>query len=154
MPLSFTIDHALTPNLTILTCITFTMVRLCVFGSFVSIEKTTMGLIKAELSLFKRITVLINLFSPFTLWAEHEQQFPNLIYFARQVMGIVGCQIEIERIFNMTGVITSLKHCQLGIENLDKLVLIMKNWLDDPKFDYTNGPKSFEKFLNFEDGMV
>jgi hypothetical protein len=30
----------------------------------------------------------------------------------------------------------------------------MKNWLDDPRFSCTNGPKSFEKFFNFEDGMV
>jgi hypothetical protein len=38
-------------------------------------------------------------------------------------MGIVDSQIEIKRIFSMAGVITSLKCHQLGIENLDKLVL-------------------------------
>jgi hypothetical protein len=54
-------------------------------------------------------------------------------------MGIVGSQIEIKRIFNMVGVITSLKRCQLGIENLDKLVPIMKNWPNDPKFECTSG---------------
>jgi len=42
-------------------------------------------------------------------------------------MGIVGSQIEIERIFSMAKVITGLKSCWLGIENLDKLVIIMKN---------------------------
>jgi hypothetical protein len=42
-------------------------------------------------------------------------------------MGIVGLQIEIEQIFNMVKVITSLKWCQLGIENLDNIVLIRKN---------------------------
>jgi hypothetical protein len=54
----------------------------------------------------------------------------------------------------MTGVITNLRHCWLGIENLNKLVLIMKIWLYDLRFECTNGPKSFEKILNCEDGMV
>jgi len=54
----------------------------------------------------------------------------------------------------MVGIITSLKHCQLGIENLDKLVLIMKNWPNDPRFGCTSGFKSFEEFLNSENGIV
>ncbi len=35
---------------------------------------------------------------------------------------------------------------------MDKLVLILNNWLDDPRFDYSNGLyfKSMEKFLNVE----
>jgi hypothetical protein len=103
------------------------MVSLGVFGSLASIEKTTMGSIKAKLLFFKRTVVPIDLSNPFTWWVKHEQQFANLIYFARQVMGIVGSQIKIERIFNMVGVITSLKRCRHGIENIDILVLIMKN---------------------------
>ncbi len=69
-------------------------------------------------------------------------------------MGIVGSQIEIERIFNMVGVITGLRHFRLGIESLDKLVLTIKNSLDDPRFECTNGPKSFEEFLNSKDNVV
>jgi hypothetical protein len=42
-------------------------------------------------------------------------------------MGIVSSQIENLRIFNMLGIIKGLRHCHLGIENLEKLVLIMKN---------------------------
>jgi hypothetical protein len=42
-------------------------------------------------------------------------------------MGIVGLQIEIEQVFNMVKVITSLKWCQLGVGNLDNIVSIMKN---------------------------
>ncbi len=54
----------------------------------------------------------------------------------------------------MVGVITSLERCWHGIVNLDKLILIMKNWPNDLKFGCTNGPKSFEKFFNFEDDVV
>jgi hypothetical protein len=87
------------------------MVELGVFGSLAFTKEVAMRLIRVELSLFKRTTMPIDPFSPFIWWAEYEQQFPNLAYLARQVMGIVGSQIEIERIFNMVGVITSLKHC-------------------------------------------
>ncbi len=27
--------------------------------------------------------------------------------------------------------LTNLRHCQLGLDNLDALVMICKNWLDD-----------------------
>jgi hypothetical protein len=55
----------------------------------------------------------------------------------------------------MASIITSLRCCQLGIENLDKLILIMKNWLDDPRFGCTNAkPTSIEKYIAIENGMV
>jgi hypothetical protein len=69
-------------------------------------------------------------------------------------MGIVHSQIEIERIFSMVRVITSLTRFWLGIENLDKLVLNMKNWPDDLRFKCTRGPKSFEEFLNSKDHVI
>jgi hypothetical protein len=144
MPLLLTIYHALTPNSAIVTSVASTVVELGVFGSLAFTKKVAMGLITIELLLFRRTAMPIDLFSPFIWWAKHEQQFSNLTYLAQQVMGIVGSQIETKRIFNMVGVITSLKRCQLGIENLDKLVTIMKNWPNDPKFECTSGPKSFE----------
>jgi hypothetical protein len=41
------------------------MVELCVFGSLAFVKEIVMGLIKAQLSLFKRIVVLIDPFNPF-----------------------------------------------------------------------------------------
>jgi hypothetical protein len=37
----------------------------------------------------------------------------------------------IERIFSIVGVLTSLRCCQLGLDNLDALVMICKNWPHD-----------------------
>jgi hypothetical protein len=54
----------------------------------------------------------------------------------------------------MVRVITSLRRFQLGIENLDKLVLTMKNWPNDPRFRCINGPKSFEEFFNSKDDVI
>jgi hypothetical protein len=39
------------------------------------------------------------------------------------------------------------------VEVMDKLVLIMKNWLDDPNFGCTNGLKSIE-YLDVENNMI
>jgi hypothetical protein len=45
--------------------------------------------------------------------------------------------------------------CQLGIENLDKLGLIMKNWLNNPRFGCRNAkPMSIGKYVGIENGMV
>ncbi len=74
MPPLLIVYHALTSNST---SITSTLVKLDVFGSWAFAKSVAMGLIKVELSFFKRIVVLINPFNPFIWWAEHEQQFPN-----------------------------------------------------------------------------
>jgi hypothetical protein len=54
-------------------------------------------------------------------------------------MGILGSQVKIEMIFNMVRSIIGLRCCWSKIENLDKLDLIMKNRIDDPRFGFTNG---------------
>jgi hypothetical protein len=154
MPLLLIVYHALITNSRTTTFVASIVVELSVFGSLGSTEEITMGLIKVELSFLKRTTMPIDPFSPFSWWAQHEQQFPNLIYLAWLVMGIVGSQIEIERNFIMVGVITGLRHFQLGIENLNNLILTMKTLPYDPRFGCTNGPKSFEEFFNSKDNVV
>ncbi len=55
----------------------------------------------------------------------------------------------------MMGVIISLKCYWIGIENLDvKLVLFMKNQLDDPRFGFTSERKSIDEYFDVEDGMI
>jgi hypothetical protein len=46
---------------------------------------------------------------------------------------IVGSQIEIEQIFSLTRILTSLKRYRLQLENLDKLIFFNKNWPDGLK---------------------
>jgi len=77
MPPLFIVYRVLKPNSTSITFVAFIVVELNVFGSLAFAKKVTMGLIKIELSLFKRIALLIDPFSPFICWVEHEQQFPN-----------------------------------------------------------------------------
>jgi hypothetical protein len=72
-------------------------------------------------------------------------------------MGIIGSHTKTEKIFNMAMVIISFKKCQLGIDNLDNWVLIMKNWPNqDPTSRYSNASqfKSITEYLEIENCLV
>jgi hypothetical protein len=67
------------------------------FSELTSIEETSEGLLKFELSLFRWIVVSYkDLKSPLAWWKTHESQFPNVGLLTRQILGILGCWIEIE----------------------------------------------------------
>jgi hypothetical protein len=44
------------------------------------------------------------------------------------VLGIVGFQIEVERIFNIVNICTNLRHFQSGMDNFEILIIIYQNW--------------------------
>jgi len=50
---------------------------------------------------------------------------------AKQILDKLGSQIERESVFNLVGVITSLRCCCLQAENLNHNIIIVKNWLND-----------------------
>jgi len=70
--------------------------------------------------------------------------FPTIGFCARKILRIVGFQIEIERIFSLTSILTSLRRC-LQLEKLDKLIFVSKNWPND----YRIGCKSPFSLANF-----
>jgi hypothetical protein len=76
---------------------------------------------------------LENYLLPLTGWNSHEIWFPNISFAAWQILGISKSQNEIKQIFNIIGLLTSLWHCMLGVEYLNKLVMIMKNWSIDAR---------------------
>ncbi len=55
---------------------------------------------------------------------------------AQQILSILGSHIDIEHIFFVVGVLISLQQCHLGVENLNNLVMIYKNWLVDVQVNY------------------
>ncbi len=69
-----------------------------------------------------------NFENPLMWCITHEAQFPHE---AQQILGIIGSKIETEQIFNLAGVITNLQQSGIGIDNLDRLIMIAKNWHDD-----------------------
>jgi hypothetical protein len=59
--------------------------------------------------------------------------FHTIGFCARQILGMVGFQIEIEKIFSLVGTLISLRRCHLQSENLNKLIFVNKNWPNDPR---------------------
>ncbi len=46
-------------------------------------------------------------------WQKHESMFPTMGFLARQILGIVGSQIEAKRIFSLARILTNLRRCRL-----------------------------------------
>jgi hypothetical protein len=63
------------------------------------------------------------------------------------ILAILGGSIEVEQNFNVLGVFTSLRRCQLGVENLDSLVMIYKNWPNDVKAWWSVANEDVTKFF-------
>jgi hypothetical protein len=99
-----------------------------IFGVMTSNDITLHGLLRNELNMFRHLHVKPKDYMlPLTWWKIHETWFPNVFFVVQQFLGVLGSQIEIDRIFNIIGVLTNFWCCKLGIDNLDKLVMIVKN---------------------------
>ncbi len=70
---------------------------------------------------------------PSQWWEKHENVFLIVGFCAKQILGIVGSQFEMERIFSLVGIFTSHKECLLQSKNLDNLIFVNTNWPNDPR---------------------
>jgi hypothetical protein len=72
------------------------------------------------------------------------------------VLGINGSHIEIKQIFSVVGVITNLWISCLGIENLDRLIFVIKNWPNDVLVgcDGALKPMSMPTFLTSKSNVI
>jgi hypothetical protein len=72
------------------------------------------------------------------------------------VLGIMGSQIEIKQIFSVVGVITNLRRSCLEIENLDRLIFVIKHWLEDTRVgcDGASKPMSMTNFLTSKSNII
>ncbi len=61
-------------------------------------------------------------------------------------MGVIGSQIENQKIKSLAGILTNLRRCHLQTENLEKLIFFNKNWPNDLKIG-CKSPSSLMKFL-------
>jgi hypothetical protein len=59
--------------------------------------------------------------------------FITIGFCAKQILGIVRSRIEIETIFSLIGILTSIRKCRLQSNFLDKLIFVSKNWPNDPR---------------------
>jgi hypothetical protein len=99
-----------------------------VFDVRASIEESSQALVIGELSLFKRLSIFsTTCANPLTWWCMHEAQFLNVGFLAKQIFGILGSQIKIEWVFIFVGVLTTLRHYCLQMDNMDCIITILKN---------------------------
>jgi hypothetical protein len=49
---------------------------------------------------------------------KHESMFPTIGFYVKKILGIVGSQIEIEKIFSLARILTSFKKCHLTIKKI------------------------------------
>jgi hypothetical protein len=76
---------------------------------------------------------------PLKWWGEHKSMFSNVEYLACQILSIVGSQIGIENIFFSAKILANLiKRCHLQMNNFKKLILVNKNWFNDPTIGYSS----------------
>jgi hypothetical protein len=109
-------------------------------------NEPTMELVNKELLIFKRYQVDVkNIKCPLQWWEKYENMFHVVGFCAKQILGIIGFQIEKERIFSLVGILTSFRRCHLQSKKLNKLIFVNKNWPNDSKI----GSKSLSSLVDF-----
>jgi hypothetical protein len=61
-----------------------------------------------------------------------------------------------QKVFSIVGILASLRYCLFGAKNLDLLVLLIKNWLDDPttRFDDETSLANLDVFGEVEEDIL
>jgi hypothetical protein len=78
--------------------------------------------------------------------------FPIVGFLTHQILGIVGSQIEMQKIFLLASILTKLRKCHLQLNNLERLIFVRKNWPNDFRIDSkppSNLVELIEKDLDF-----
>jgi len=69
------------------------------------IEESSCALVVGELSLFKRLyVVLVACVDTLAWWHIHETQFPNGGFLAEYILEVPGSHIKIKHVFSLAGV--------------------------------------------------
>ncbi len=84
-----------------------------IFEMSIKTSEPTKEVVNKELLMFKRFQVDVkDIKCPLERWAKHKFLFPTVAFFARQILSIVGSQIEIERIVLLARILTNLRRCR------------------------------------------
>jgi len=68
-------------------------------------------------------------------------------------LGFWGFEIETKKMFNLAGVLTTLKRCSLQVQNLDWIITIINNWPNDPRWNCTTNA-NLKDYLKVEIVLV
>jgi hypothetical protein len=109
--------------------------------------KIVKEIVSRELLDFRRFQVDVKYIkNPPQWWEKHESKFNIVGFLAKQMVGIIGSEIEIEHIFSLVGILTCIRKYQLQSEILDKLISINQIWPNDPRVG-CNMPSTLVEFI-------
>jgi len=115
-------------------------------------EDMVLSIIKEQLTHFKVKKVTDEeCKDPLAWWWAEEGHFSYVEFVARQILGIVGSQIEANRVFNIVGICMNLCCSRLGTENLEMFISIYKNWPEDAR---VGGFLSMQKFMEIKETLM
>jgi hypothetical protein len=113
--------------------------NLDIFQLITNSTKLAKELFKEEMLIFQCYQVDVKeIKCPLQWWEKHEAMFQTIGFLVRQILGIVGSQIDIEKIFSLVEILTNLRRCHLQLENLENLFFVNKNWSNDCKVGCTS----------------
>jgi len=85
-----------------------------------------------------------------SVWCKkHETTFPIVGFLIKDILGIVGSQIETKRNFSLIGILTNLRRCRLQLDNFLNLIFVNKNWTNDARVD-CKAPSNLVYLINPE----
>jgi hypothetical protein len=97
-------------------------------------ENMTLLVVKEQLTHFKIEKVTDDEYKDLLAWwRTQERHFSYVGFVPRKILGCVGSQIEVKRVFNIANICTNLCCSRLGMENLEMLINIYKNWPKDAR---------------------
>jgi hypothetical protein len=103
-----------------------------IFEMVISTDDLTKEPINQKLIIFRRFQVNAKDIKCPLEWWKNMNLCPNYwFFFSKQILGIIGSQIEIEKMFSLTHILINLKKCHLHLENLENLISMNKNWPND-----------------------
>ncbi len=88
---------------------------------------------------------------PLAWWRAQEGHLSYVGFIAHQILGIVGWQIEVDRVFNIASICMNLHCSRLGTKNLEMFINIYKNW---PKDARVGCSLSMHKFMEMEETLM
>ncbi len=104
--------------------------------------------------MFKRLSIpCATCEDPLAWWCNYEGQFSNVVFLAKQILGIPRSQIETKKVFSLARVLITLQRCQLQVINLDKIITIVKNWRNNLCTNFMPN-KTMKDYVKVEGSLV
>ncbi len=104
------------------------------FEMVVNTSDLTKELINRKLLIFKKYLLdAKDIKCPLKWWKKHETMLSSIGFLIKQILGIIGSQIEMKNVFSLIKILINLKRCRLQLDNLEKWIFMNKNWLNDAR---------------------